>query len=50
MNKNQVEKVIWCFWTGDNEMSENRKKGYKAQIIYNIPFDNRTNRILNKQN
>lgn len=33
--------VIW---------SQNRKKGYKAQIIYNIPFDNRTNRIMNKQN
>lgn len=28
----KVEKVIYCFWTGDNEMSENRKKGYESLV------------------
>lgn len=30
--ESKVEKVIWCFWTGDNEMSENRKKGYESLV------------------
>lgn len=28
----KVDKVIYCFWTGDNEMSENRKRGYQSLI------------------
>lgn len=28
----KVDKVIYCFWTGDNEMSENRKKGYESLV------------------
>lgn len=27
-----VDKVIYCFWTGSNEMSENRKRCYKSII------------------
>lgn len=27
-----VEKVIYCFWTGNNEMSENRKKCLESMI------------------
>ncbi|WP_312311265.1 capsular polysaccharide synthesis protein [Empedobacter brevis] len=30
----KVDRVIYCFWTGDNEMSENRKKGYQSLITY----------------
>ena len=30
--ESKVEKVIWCFWTGDNEMSENRKRGYESLV------------------
>lgn len=26
----KIERVIYVFWTGDNEMSENRKKGLKS--------------------
>lgn len=26
----KVDKVIYCFWTGENEMSDNRKKGYES--------------------
>ncbi|TDX84730.1 capsular polysaccharide synthesis protein [Epilithonimonas xixisoli] len=26
----KVDRVIYCFWTGDNEMSENRRKGYES--------------------
>ncbi|MNK18119.1 Capsular polysaccharide synthesis protein [compost metagenome] len=28
----KVDKVIYCFWTGENEMSENRKKGYESLV------------------
>lgn len=28
--ESKVDKVIYCFWTGDNEMSENRKRGYQS--------------------
>lgn len=28
----KVDEIIYCFWTGDNEMSENRKKGYESLI------------------
>ncbi len=30
--ESKVERVIWCFWTGDNEMSENRKRGYESLV------------------
>lgn len=30
--ESKVERTIWCFWTGSNEMSENRKRGYKSLI------------------
>src|SRR5690606_19409780 len=30
--ESKVEKVIYCFWTGDNEMSENRKRGYQSLV------------------
>lgn len=28
----EVKKVIFCFWTGSNEMSENRKRGYNSLL------------------
>ena len=28
----KVDKVIYCFWTGENEMSGNRKKGYESLV------------------
>lgn len=28
----KVDRVIYCFWTGENEMSENRKKGYESLV------------------
>lgn len=28
----KVDKIIYCFWTADNEMSENRQKGYESLI------------------
>ncbi|MDO5614606.1 MAG: glycosyltransferase [Cruoricaptor ignavus] len=28
----KIERVIYCHWTGDNEMSENRKKGYQSLV------------------
>ena len=28
----KVDKTIYCFWTGDNEMSDNRKRGYQSLI------------------
>ncbi len=30
--QSKVDRVIYCFWTGDNEMSENRKKGYESLV------------------
>lgn len=27
-----LEEVIYCFWTGENEMSENRKNGYEDLV------------------
>ncbi|WP_068596125.1 glycosyltransferase family 32 protein [Vaginella massiliensis] len=30
--ESKVDRVIYCFWTGDNEMSENRKRGYQSLI------------------
>ena len=30
----EKRRVIYCFWTGDNEMSENRKRGYQSLIDY----------------
>lgn len=30
--ESKVERVIWCFWTGKNEMSENRKRGYQSLL------------------
>lgn len=26
----KVDKIIYCFWTGENEMSENRKRGFES--------------------
>ncbi len=26
----KVDRIIYCFWTGENEMSENRKKGFES--------------------
>ena len=28
----KVDKVIYCFWTGENEMSDNRRKGYESLV------------------
>lgn len=28
----KVDRVIYCFWTGNNEMSENRKRGYNSLV------------------
>ena len=28
--KSKIERCIYCFWTGNNEMSENRKRGIKS--------------------
>lgn len=28
--ESKIDKVIYCFWTGDNEMSDNRKRGYHS--------------------
>lgn len=30
--ESKVDRVIYCFWTGENEMSENRKKGYQSLV------------------
>lgn len=30
--ESKIDRVIYCFWTGDNEMSENRKRGYQSLI------------------
>ncbi|MBF0597486.1 capsular polysaccharide synthesis protein [Faecalibacter rhinopitheci] len=30
--ESKVDRIIYCFWTGDNEMSENRKRGYQSLI------------------
>lgn len=35
---NPVDRVIYCFWTDNNEMSENRKKCYQS-IIDNVGVD-----------
>jgi hypothetical protein len=28
----KVDKTIYCFWTGENEMSENRKRGFESLV------------------
>lgn len=30
--ESKIDRVIYCFWTGDNEMSDNRKRGYQSLI------------------
>lgn len=30
--ESKVDRIIYCFWTGDNEMSENRKRGFQSLI------------------
>ena len=48
----QVEKVIYCFWTGDNPLTENRKNGLNSLVekskikVVLITPDNLGNYIL----
>ena len=30
--ESKIDQVIYCFWTGENEMSENRKRGYQSLV------------------
>lgn len=44
-------KFYWnCHGYGFYNLAENREKGYKVQIFRRNPFDNSTNRIVDKWN
>lgn len=30
--ESKLDRIIYCFWTGENEMSDNRKRGYQSLI------------------